>query len=459
MDMFNIPGLEECLAAARWTRALVIGKGVYREVSALLDAEYGSKRVFLIADENTMDAAGSGLEQTLNSSGIEITGRHIFPAEPRLHAEYKHIETLKEKFAALMDTSSQPLVPAAVGSGTINDLVKRAAGELSLPYLCIPTAASVDGFTAAGAAILKDDFKQTLSCSAPLCIAADTGVLSCAPAWLSSSGFGDLAGKICAGADWIIADAAAPAGAKWADPIEDKAWAMVQNGLHGYLDRSVTAAEGDEDALKALFEALSITGFTMQYANDSRPVSGAEHLFAHIWEMEDLSVSGIPVTHGHKVAIGSLADTAFLETLFADPKNPPPPPGGYRHPAFDERIAEVKSAFAHSPALESVIKTVTEKYPDEKTAANVSMGIRDQWKELRAKVLEQLIPYGELKAVLIKARCPVLPKEINLDRSAIFACARRAQMIRKRYNGLDLAWDLGCFQTVLARMETSGGYF
>jgi glycerol-1-phosphate dehydrogenase [NAD(P)+] len=457
--------LEECLSASGGTKALITGNNVYRQVPGLIKAEYGSQQVFLIADANTMRAAGDDLTHILVAEGIEIAGSSIFPAEPRLHGEYCHIETLKNALSAYASggDTAQPVVPVAVGAGTINDLVKRAAGEVALPYFCIPTAASVDGFTSFGAAILKDGFKQTLACDAPRCIVADTTVLSQAPAWLSSSGFADLAGKIIAGADWLIADAASAFGAKGADPIEPKAWAMVQNGLYDYLSRSVTAALGDQDALEALFEGLSITGFAMQYARDSRPVSGSEHMFAHMWEMEDLSVNGIPVTHGHKVAIGTLAATAFLETLFADSDGPPPRSPSFRPLTIDQRIDEVTAAFApvfktNNVAMDSVLKTCTDKFPDTKTSEASREGFLDTWKDIRVKVMEQIMPYSELKETLVSAQCPVLPKEVNLTRTAVIDCARRAQMIRKRYNGLDLAMDMGVFETVLARMETSEVY-
>jgi glycerol-1-phosphate dehydrogenase [NAD(P)+] len=459
------PTLEECLTASGGTKALITGKDVYRQIPDLLKGNYGSQKVFFIADANTMRAAGDDLARILIAEGIEIAGSHIFPAEPRIHAEYCHIETLKKALSAYVpgSISAQPVVPVAVGAGTINDLVKRAAGEITLPYFCIPTAASVDGFTSYGAAILKDGFKQTLACDAPRCIVADTNVLSQAPSWLSSSGFADLAGKIIAGADWIIADAASAFGAKGADPIEPKAWAMVQHGLYDYLYCSVTAAKGDHDALKALFEALSITGFAMQYARDSRPVSGSEHMFAHVWEMEDLSINGVPVTHGHKVAMGTLAATAFLEILFADSSGPPPCPTSFRPLTIDQRIAEAKAAFApvfktNDDAMESVLKTCVDKFPDTQTAKASREGFLDTWKDIREKVMEQITPYSELKEMLVKAQCPVLPAEINLTRTAIINCARRAQMIRKRYNGLDLAMDLGCFETVLKRMEASEIY-
>ena len=456
-------GLEECIAACNaasggGTRAFVSGAGVYEKIPDLLEKEFGEKKIFLIADENTLQAAGNGdaskWEEALASGGIAVAGRHIFPGEPRLHADYRHIETLVRKMSAAKDA-----VPVAVGAGTLNDLAKRAAGELALPYLCVPTAASVDGYTSFGSAVLKDGYKQTLACNAPLCIVADTDVLSRAPSWLSSSGFADLAGKITAGADWIISDAAAAFGMKGSAPVNQKAWAMVQNGLYDYLARSETAVQGDPDALKALFEALSITGFAMQYTQDSRPVSGSEHLYAHIWEMDDLCVNGEPVTHGHKVAIGTLASTAFLEILFSGTEGPPSPPPAFRRPSLEERIAEAKNVFADNPAADSVIATVIEKFPDEKTLADFRDTISDIWKDLRLKVLEQITPYSELKAVFAKAGCPVLPEQVNLKRNEVIACTRRAQMIRCRYNCLDLAWDLGCFQTVLAKMEISSEYF
>jgi glycerol-1-phosphate dehydrogenase [NAD(P)+] len=456
-----VPGLDECIAAisaaSGGTKDLISGSDVYRKIPALLNDRFGSTRVFFIADENTMQAAGNSLELLLLRDGIDIAGKYIFSADPRLHGEYRYVEVIKNEIKKL-NNSSQPPVPLAVGAGTINDLVKLAAFEISLPYICIPTAASVDGYTSFGSALLKDGYKQTLSCDAPLSIVADTDVMLRAPLWLSTSGFADLAGKITAGADWIIADAAAPFGAKGADRIDSMAWSMVQHGLYDNLDRSVTAAQGDPGAVNTLFEALSATGFAMQYTRDSRPVSGAEHMFAHIWEMEDLCVDGNPVTHGHKVAMGTLVCTAFLELLFADPKAPPPRPAAFRRSTLDERIAEVRQVFKNSPALESVVKTAIDKFPGDVIINKTIEGFHDTWKDIRGKILDQIIPYSELREMLVKVRCPVLPREINLSRSAVISCARSAQMIRKRYNELDLAWDLGCFETVLAGIEASDRY-
>ena len=201
--------LEECIAASGGTRSFFTGDGVYSEIPRILREDFDTEKAFLVADENTMQAAGNDIERLLVSAGIPIGGKYIFKEQGRLYADYSHVALIKDRITA----AGLPVVPVSVGAGTINDLVKQAAGELALPYLCVPTAASVDGFTSFGAAILKNGCKQTLPCAAPRCIVADTRVLANAPPWLSSSGFADLAGKITAAAFHV---SAAPLPAIWA---------------------------------------------------------------------------------------------------------------------------------------------------------------------------------------------------------------------------------------------------
>ena len=448
--------LEDLIAACGGTKALVARQGALEEAPALLQKTCGARRAFVVADENTMAAAGEETIRALLRGGAEIAGTLVFPATPELHAEYDRALEARDAIARALAEGG--CVPLSVGSGTVNDIVKFAASALSLPYVCVATAASVDGYTSFGAALVKDGFKQTLSCEAPVCVVADLDVLALAPERLSSSGFADLAGKITAGSDWIVADFAANFGAPGADRIEPVAWAMAQDGLRDYLKLSEGAARGDRRALQALFEALSVTGLAMQHARNSRPVSGAEHLFAHVWEMENLSFRGLAVTHGHKVALGTLATTAFTEELFADRNGPPPPPGAYRRPVRAERRVEARAAFEGSPALAAVLATAGEKFDDNGARDKIRAAVGREWKALREKVMDQMMEYSKLRDALAAAGCPTLPEQIGLSRAEAIAAARRAQMIRVRYNSLDLAWDLGCFETTLERVGASGKY-
>ncbi|MDR2748002.1 MAG: sn-glycerol-1-phosphate dehydrogenase [Treponema sp.] len=455
-DKTSIPSLEDCLKAADETKELLINRGCYEEIPALLKRLYQFGGAYLVSDENTRKAAGGRVREILEGAGIPVWGELCFPAEPRLHAEYFNITAIREKLSALPNPAEA--VPIAIGGGTVNDLVKRAASELKRSYLCVPTASSVDGYTAYGAAILYDGYKQTMSCPAPLALAAEPEVLARAPAYLSSSGFGDLASKIIAGCDWIIGDLAGPLGAPVAESIDTKVWNMTQPGLLDYLERSIDAARGDRDAVIALFEALAITGFSMQAFKSSRPVSGSEHLFSHVWEMDDLSIDGVPVTHGHKVTIGTLAATAYYEIFFADPSGPPSPPAAYVRPSPSQRMVEVSSAFTGSRGHDLVVKTALEKYMDEAAVQRIKEAVTDNYRELRDRVLTRLLPYGKLREMLGRALCPLRPETIGLSRTEAIATARRAQMIRNKYCLLDLSWDLGVMETVLSRMEESAEY-
>lgn len=79
---------------------------------------------------------------------------------------------------------------------------RAAAGELSLPYFTVATAASVDGYSSFGASLRSPEgAKQTYACPAPLVIVADLDVIRTAPDWMAASGFADLMAKVPAGAD------------------------------------------------------------------------------------------------------------------------------------------------------------------------------------------------------------------------------------------------------------------
>ncbi len=458
----SVPSSSACLAAASDTESFLVSEGALDTIPAMIVERFAGAAIFLVADENTMEAAGSKVLELITSAGIAVAGRHVFPAEPVLHADYEHAICLGRLFSEASKTAS--IVPIAIGAGTLNDLVKRGASEAGLPYLCIPTAASVDGYTSYGAALLDGGFKRTFQCPAPRAVVADSAILAGAPPYLTSSGFGDLASKIVAGTDWIIAEIAQEAGAPGCESIDELAWGMTQTGLLEALQASETAHLGDRAATGTLFQALALTGFAMQHLHSSRPVSGCEHLFSHVWEMSGLSFGGRPVTHGHKVAIGTLSATALTETIFAN-REPPCGDGSPsdEHLTKEGREREILNAFAERPgisaaAANAAVQTALEKLPSRADLARRREAFSDAWKELRVEVLGRLVPYGQLRNQLERAGCPTKPEEIGLSRETVLGTATLAQMIRNRYTALDLAWDLGLLERSMAAMEENPVY-
>src|SRR5204862_3554101 len=119
--------------------------------------------------------------------------------------------------------------------------------------------------------------------------------------------------KVTAGADWILADALG------VEPIDPRAWAIVQGGLRDSLADPAGVRAGEECALGPLVEGLMLGGFAMQWSRSSRPASGAEHQFSHLWDMQHHTHHGHVPSHGLKVGIGTLAVTALYHQLLDRP--------------------------------------------------------------------------------------------------------------------------------------------
>src|SRR4051794_21057067 len=112
--------LQDALAAARETRALEIGKGVLDRVPSMFREQFGAAPAVIVADTNTMGAAGRQVQAAFDQAGQPTLSAYVFD-DPDLYAEYRFVERLE---SALRQHHA---VPVAVGSGTINDLTKLAA--------------------------------------------------------------------------------------------------------------------------------------------------------------------------------------------------------------------------------------------------------------------------------------------------------------------------------------------
>ncbi len=167
------------------TKFFVLSSEAVNELPELLNTAFPGKRPWIVADGNTWQAAGERASAILKAAGFDCAEPHIFPGTPRLHADFAY----SEKLAAEMPENC---VPVAIGSGVINDLTKCAAGLKDVPYCCVPTACSVDGYTSAGAALAVNGFKKTVKCPAPLAVCADIDVLVTAPDEMLASGYADL---------------------------------------------------------------------------------------------------------------------------------------------------------------------------------------------------------------------------------------------------------------------------
>jgi glycerol-1-phosphate dehydrogenase [NAD(P)+] len=297
--------LEHAVRSASVTRAVVVDPDAITRLPHVLRSLGYTGTCQLVADPDTMAAAGNRVLAVLRSANIAIEDPIVLAETPRLKPR---AETARDVGARLKATG---VLPIAVGAGVINDVAKYAAHVAGLPYVCVPTAASMDGYAASGAAMLDGGFKRTLACAPPIAIVADLDVIAKAPARMAAWGYGDLAGKVIAGMDWILADAVGE------EPLHPTAFALVQDNVKVWLSGSDRIAAHDIEALRGLMNGLLISGFAMQLHGNSRPASGSEHQLSHVWEMDRLAVDGAPAAHGACVGVGTVAMLALYEWFLA----------------------------------------------------------------------------------------------------------------------------------------------
>lgn len=428
--------LIDALARATDTVAATVGRGVLAETGGLLASRLGPGPYKVIADENTWAAAGQAVQDSLVAAGTGLAEPLIFPGRPVLYASQDNADTIRE---ALGDA-----VPVAVGAGTLNDLVKLAAFDLGRDYAVVGTAASMDGYTGSGAPMSKAGVKVTRACKAPAVVVMDLDVAAAAPGFLTASGYGDLAAKIPGGADWILADATG------VEPIDADVWRLVQSGVATALADPDALAAGQPDAFAGLVEGLCLSGLAMQAYGGTRPASGAEHYFSHLWELEHLGADDDPpLSHGAKVAVGSMAMCAFYEALLnRDLRDIDVDAAAAARQPWEQIEADIRSRFTGALADHAVAETRV-KYLAGPELADRLRPLAASWPEVTSRLRAQLLPVAELSDRLRRAGAPATPADIGLTFDDVRATFPRAMYYRSRYTALDVAWELGLFDELV----------
>lgn len=405
--------LEAALRAARDTKHLELGRGALARTSAMFAEQFPGKKPIVVADKNTWRVAGEAVATALNC-------RKLVFDDPALYAEHTYAEQLQAQLAHV------DAIPVAVGSGTINDLTKLAAHRVGRPYMCVATAASMDGYTAYGASITYRGNKQTFDCPAPRAVIADVDIIEKAPRDMTASGYADLLAKNTAGADWIIADALG------VEPIDRFAWDTVQGGLLEALAIPID--------IEKLTEGLMLGGFAMQAMQSSRPASGAEHQFSHLWDMQHAT----DASHGFKVGIGTIAVAELYEDILDMPLEQLDvdalSAGRF---AWDEVERQIRALFDQPDIREKAMQESRAKWITTDALREELSQLRRIWPELKLRLRRHLLPSSQIRDMLARAGAPNSSQQIGIAPAKLADSFRLAYYIRRRFTILDLAERIG----------------
>lgn len=440
--------LSAAVRSAATTRDVRIAAGNLGSLPAVLRQTAPAERYVVVADDQTWKIAGKRVASLLASEGLAACDPVMLAGEPRVKPS---ADTARHLAATI---KSGAALPIAVGSGVINDLVKYAAELAGTPYVCVPTAASMDGYAASGAALRDDGFKRTFACAAPVAIVADLAVIATAPAAMAGWGYGDLVGKLVAGADWIVADALG------VEALNPGPFGMVQNNLAAWLGEPAGVRRGERAALDGLMRGLIMAGLAMQAHGNSRPASGSDHQFAHLWEMEEVAVGGVPVSHGACVGIGCLSMLAAYEWLLRqDLSGIAPAALAARTPSPAALRAEIAASFplsfmAANAEVEAVAKVAAPAVVETRLRR-----LQESWPLLTERLRQGLPEAKTVRRWLNSAGAPSSTEAIGINGAKHAQDYRRARLIRRRFTGLDVLHELGWLDAMVSDLFGASGFW
>jgi glycerol-1-phosphate dehydrogenase [NAD(P)+] len=278
-------------------------------------------------------------------------------------------------------------------------------------------------------------------------VLADLEVIAKAPRVMNAWGYGDLLAKVVAGADWMLADAAG------AEAIIPVAWELVQDPLRSWIGSPDAIAASEIGALRHLVNGLLMSGLAMQATLSSRPASGAEHQFSHLWDMQHHTFNGVAPSHGFKVGIGVLASLALQEYLLAmDLKGFDIEAAVNAWPSFEEFESRIRTLFDTEALQRRAIDETKGKYVSKDVLRAQLMSVQQNWAPLQAKVRGQLFPFAVLRDMLRRAGCPYDPSQIGISRARLRLSYQQCCFLRRRFTVLDLLQRLGVFDAALDQL-------
>ena len=325
----------------------------------------------------------------------------------------------------------------SIGTGTINDLGRYFSYITGRPFMLVATAPSMDGLVSGVAPLIFHNMKITFPAQEPLALICDSKIMAQAPLKMLAAGAADILGKYNCLLDWKISHIVN--GEYYCDTIAD----IMRTAVDRTMDSTKGLAAHDSQAVSTLTEALVLSGIAMDFSENSRPASGAEHHQSHYWEMQFL-FDGIPaVLHGTKVGIGTVLMLELYNAL-SDMEKPD--------------FARIREEIGNRPSVEEWEKEMRRCYRDgaegiieleKKAKKNDPEELRgrlavieEKWDELQA-IAKTAPKASEIYHILEEMGAAKVPADVGIRREYVYDSIRYGKELRDRYTILQLFWDIG----------------
>lgn len=408
-------------------RYVKTGRGVLSCVPEMVRS-LGAKKPFVLCDRNTYEAAGRRVCEYLRAAGVEYA-LYVIPREKPAPDEW----TLGN---ATMHLDASCDLILGVGSGVINDTCKELAFKSGRMNAIVGTAPSMDGFASATSSMELDGVKVTINNQCPQGILLDADVLAQAPMRMLWAGLGDMLAKYVAICEWRITNLVT--GEYYCESVAE----LMRASLRKIMANVDKLLARDPDAVLDVAEGLLCAGLGMAFAGCSRPASGIEHYFSHMWEMMAME-RGLPYDlHGIQVGVGTVLSLRLYR--FVKAQRPDRARMQAHAAAFDPEAwaAQVKRIFGKTADEILRIESCVHKNDPERLQKRID-ALCAHWDEI-LQIIDEELPDGEaIEAMMRAAGMPVLPEDLDISVEDTVNAYLGARDIRDKYLSCSFLWDMG----------------
>ena len=246
-------------------REIIVGHNTTDQIAELCDRIGRGDHVLIVADKKTMKLSGDDIEKILSKAKYKVENKII--SSPTVGEVNKVINYAHKKKIDLL---------LGVGGGSVIDVTKFAAYELSKPFISVPTSAAHDGIASPRASLKSSKGSVSKTAVSPLAILADTKVIHKAPYRMLAAGCADVLSNISAVKDWELAHRLKN------EEYSSHAAVLAKTAAELIIEHADEIKPDVEEAVWFGVKAMIVSGVAMSVAGNTRPASGAEHMFSHM---------------------------------------------------------------------------------------------------------------------------------------------------------------------------------
>jgi len=277
-------------------REVIVGHNTTEHIKGMCRRITNSKKAIIVVDKTTKKISGDKIAKILSGAGYEIHMKVLTSPmmQKNVHVAWPTVKEVKSVTNAVEKFKTEFLL--GVGGGSVIDVTKLAAYELSQLFVSVPTSAAHDGMASPRAALKDKTGSVSKTAVSPMAILADTTIISKAPYRMLASGCADVISNLSAVKDWELAHRLKN------EEFSTFAASLSETSSKLLLYKAEDIRSGFEEAVWQAVKCMITSGVAMSVAGNTRPASGSEHMFSHVLDR----IAPGKALHGEQCGIGAI---------------------------------------------------------------------------------------------------------------------------------------------------------